>query len=117
MIETPNYLSELREKSGLSQMELAERCGLSKVAVWRACTAGWAIRGHTLDTILRDGLGFTPEERPYKKAVALWTRERLAGPKMEPKKSKVLERVASMGEDELKKLERWLKEEARSGKT
>lgn len=119
MIETPAYLSALRERFGLSQLELAERCGLSKVAVWRACTEGWAVRGHTLDTILKDGFGLDPAAREYKKAVALWTRERLAGPKAGPKKSKVLERVAGMGRAELNKLERWLKEEEerRSGRT
>lgn len=119
MIETPAYLSSLREKFGLSQLELAERCGLSKVAVWRACTKGWAIRGHTLDTILKEGFGLEAESREYKKAVALWTRERLAGPAAGPGKSNVLERVASMGRSDLKKLERWLKEEEarRNGKT
>ena len=108
MQETPNYLAALREKSGLSQRELGARCGLSNVAIWRAVTPGWAIKGPTLDVILREGFGFQADSREYKKAVALWTRERLTGTVKAAEKSKVIEAVAGMSAAELAKLRKWL---------
>jgi len=79
MQKTPEYLAGLLEKSGLSMRELGDRCGLGKTAVWRAVTPGWAVRGRTLDAILSEGLGLSPGSWKYKKAVSLWTQERING--------------------------------------
>ncbi len=106
--KTPEFLAGLYEKSGLSHRELGERCGLSKVAVWRAVTPGWAIRGHTLDVLLRDGFGLEPDSRQYKQAVALWTQERLTGPDTVAAKQDLIQKVAGMDAKKLKRLEEWL---------
>jgi biotin operon repressor len=109
MIDTPAYLKKLCEREGLSNQALADRCGLSKVAVWRSITEGWAVKGVTLDAILQRGLRLNPETKEYKKAVALWTKERLHG--TGPVKSKMIEVVAGMSAADLLKLQRWIKEE------
>lgn len=109
MQQTPAYLASLKEKSGLSHTELGERCGLSKVAVWRAVTPGYAIKGTTLDTILREGFQLEPDSREYKKAVALWTRDRLTGSVKESQKSALIQAVAGMSAAEIAHLKKWMK--------
>ena len=96
----------LRESRGLTVRELAAEAGLGH-AVVNKLECGQRVKGPTLTKILA-GLGLKRGSPEHSRALALWAGERTGGGGA--LRERVLAKVATLNEEQLRKLQAWLRE-------